>query len=304
MNDNSCIIRGGAVVCGRSRAARSRRGDRRWAHRGHRAYRSVRIRRTAGFRRGALPVVDARGAFVTPGLVDIHSDYVETWRRRAERGHGPEHITVQGGPRAGDPRRNHHLPFAFRLRRTRFRPQAHPRLRQRERAHRPRGGPAGGRRARPSDPPPAAHARELDSVDLFDDIEAYLRSARWTWCRSWITRRAKDSIATCSCSADTLKGYRGRHRRRGARHCPSQQESEKLTYAQIAILASAARERGVSIASHDDDSEEKLAFMDGLEAVISEFPSRCPSRVRRGRAACTPWPARPTSCWGTAIRAI
>ena len=45
-----------------------------------------------------------------------------------------------------------------------------------------------------------------------------------------------------------------------------------MTYAQIAALASIARERGISIASHDDDSAEKLAFMDGLEASISEFP--------------------------------
>ena len=51
-----------------------------------------------------------------------------------------------------------------------------------------------------------------------------------------------------------------------------QQESQKLTYAQITALAAVARERGVSIASHDDDSEDKLAFMDGLEATISEFP--------------------------------
>ena len=51
-----------------------------------------------------------------------------------------------------------------------------------------------------------------------------------------------------------------------------QQESEKLSYAQIAKLADIARGRGISIASHDDDSAEKLAFMDGLQATISEFP--------------------------------
>ena len=40
----------------------------------------------------------------------------------------------------------------------------------------------------------------------------------------------------------------------------------------LAPRLSVARERGMSIASHDDDSEDKLAFMDGLEATISEFP--------------------------------
>ena len=32
---------------------------------------------------GVLPIMDARGAFVAPGLIDIHSDYVENVASRA-----------------------------------------------------------------------------------------------------------------------------------------------------------------------------------------------------------------------------
>ena len=71
---------------------------------------------------------------------------------------------------------------------------------------------------------------------------------------------------------DTLKGYRDVSDEDVRDIVRQQQESQKLTYAQITALAAVARERGVSIASHDDDSEDKLAFMDGLEATISEFP--------------------------------
>lgn len=48
----------------------------------------------------------------------------------------------------------------------------------------------------------------------------------------------------------------------------------------------------MSIASHDDDSEDKLAFMDGLEATISEFPISLDIARAARRAACTPPRAR------------
>ena len=77
MNANSCIIRGGSVVCadrvlpdhdvvivdGRIAAIEPV-----GAH-------DFDVQPDAAL--GALPVVDARGAYVTPGLIDVHSDYVE-----------------------------------------------------------------------------------------------------------------------------------------------------------------------------------------------------------------------------------
>jgi alpha-D-ribose 1-methylphosphonate 5-triphosphate diphosphatase len=52
---------------------------------------------------------------------------------------------------------------------------------------------------------------------------------------------------------------------------------DKITAAQggmgrMQTLAKVAREHGISIASHDDDTPEKVALIQGLGAVISEFP--------------------------------
>ena len=77
MDTNSCIIRGGTVVCadrvlpdcdvvvidGRIAAIEP--------------VGASDFDAQPDATMGVLPVVDARGAYVVPGLIDIHSDYVE-----------------------------------------------------------------------------------------------------------------------------------------------------------------------------------------------------------------------------------
>ncbi|MFV0558019.1 MAG: phosphonate metabolism protein PhnM [Enterococcus sp.] len=47
---------------------------------------------------------------------------------------------------------------------------------------------------------------------------------------------------------------------------------EKISFEQLAFLAQAAKEQGISLASHDDDTLEKLAIVEQLGSSISEFP--------------------------------
>ncbi len=49
-------------------------------------------------------------------------------------------------------------------------------------------------------------------------------------------------------------------------------ESRKLAPARMARLAALAREHGIALASHDDDTPEKVAEMAALGVTISEFP--------------------------------
>ncbi len=51
-----------------------------------------------------------------------------------------------------------------------------------------------------------------------------------------------------------------------------QQAAPKITLEQLTTLARMATERGIVIASHDDDSPEKIAMMRELGCTISEFP--------------------------------
>ncbi|MBC5583941.1 alpha-D-ribose 1-methylphosphonate 5-triphosphate diphosphatase [Eggerthella sp. NSJ-70] len=273
MDTNSCIIRGGTVVC----ADRALPDcdvvviDGRIA--------SIEPVGSSDFdaqpdaTMGVLPVVDARGAYVVPGLIDIHSDYVEnvasprpsvvmdlsTSLYKADRelvSHGVTtifHSLSVYGAHVFDhkPIRNFGNVSALIDRVAGLREGE-------ERDHLIRH---------------RLHMRvELDSVDLYDDIEGFLRSGKVDLVSFMDHTPGQGQYRDLLVFGDTLKGYRDVSDEEVRAIVRQQQESEKLTYAQITALASVARERGVSIASHDDDSEDKLAFMDGLEATISEFP--------------------------------
>lgn len=222
---------------------------------------------------GVLPVVDARGAYVAPGLIDIHSDYVEnvasprpsvvmdlsTSLYKADRelvSHGVTtifHSLSVYGAHVFDhkPIRDFGNVSALIDRVAALRAGE-------ERDHLIRH---------------RLHMRvELDSVDLYDDIESFLRSGKVDLVSFMDHTPGQGQYRDLLVFGDTLKGYRDVSDEDVRDIVRQQQESQKLTYAQIAALAAVARERGVSIASHDDDSEDKLAFMDGLEATISEFP--------------------------------
>ena len=273
MDTNSCIIRGGTVVCadrvlpdcdvvvidGRIAAIEP--------------VGASDFDAQPDATMGVLPVVDARGAYVVPGLIDIHSDYVEnvasprpsvvmdlsTSLYKADRelvSHGVTtifHSLSVYGAHVFDhkPIRDFGNVSALIDRVAALRAGE-------ERDHLIRH---------------RLHMRvELDSVDLYDDIESFLRSGKVDLVSFMDHTPGQGQYRDLLVFGDTLKGYRDVSDEDVRDIVRQQQESQKLTYAQITALASVARERGVSIASHDDDSEDKLAFMDGLEATISEFP--------------------------------
>ena len=273
MDTNSCIIRGGTVVCadrvlpdcdvvvidGRIAAIEP--------------VGASDFDAQPDATMGVLPVVDARGAYVVPGLIDIHSDYVEnvasprpsvvmdlsTSLYKADRelvSHGVTtifHSLSVYGAHVFDhkPIRDFGNVSALIDRVAALRAGE-------ERDHLIRH---------------RLHMRvELDSVDLYDDIESFLRSGKVDLVSFMDHTPGQGQYRDLLVFGDTLKGYRDVSDEDVRDIVRQQQESQKLTCAQITALASVARERGVSIASHDDDSEDKLAFMDGLEATISEFP--------------------------------
>ncbi|WP_281654664.1 alpha-D-ribose 1-methylphosphonate 5-triphosphate diphosphatase [Eggerthella sinensis] len=272
MDNNSCIIRGGTVVCadrvlpecdvvvidGRIAAIEPAGAD-------FDAQPDATV--------GVLPVVDARGAYVVPGLVDIHSDYVEnvasprpsvvmdlsTSLYKADRelvAHGVTtifHSLSVYGAHIFD-----HKPIRDFGNVSALIEHVADLRDGEERDHLIRH---------------RLHMRvELDSVDLYDDIEQFLRSGKVDLVSFMDHTPGQGQYRDLLVFGETLKGYRDVSDEDVRDIVRQQQESEKLTYAQITALAAVARERGVSIASHDDDSEDKLAFMDGLEATISEFP--------------------------------
>lgn len=222
---------------------------------------------------GLLPVVDARGAYVAPGLIDIHSDYVEnvasprpsvvmnlsTSLYKADRelvSHGITTIyhslSVYGSVIFDHkPIRNFENVSALIDRVASMRAEE-------ERDHLIRH---------------RLHMRvELDSVDLYDDIERYLTSGKVDLVSFMDHTPGQGQYRDLLVFGDTLRGYRDVTDEEVRDIVLKQQQSKKLTYAQLSVLSGIARERGISIASHDDDSEDKLEFMGEIGAGISEFP--------------------------------
>lgn len=289
MDNNSCIIRGGTVVCadhvrpdcdviiidGRITAI-ERAG-------------SCDFDAQPDATVGVLPVIDARGAYVVPGLIDIHSDYVEnvasprpsvvmdlnTSLYKADRelvSHGITtifHSLSVYGAHVFDHKPIRNFDNVSELI---------------ERVAALRAGEERDHLIRHR-----LHMRvELDSVDLYDDIDAFLRSGKVDLVSFMDHTPGQGQYGDLLMFGDTLKGYRDVSDDEVTAIIRQQQESDKMTYAQISSLSLTARERGISIASHDDDSLDKLAFMDGLEATISEFPiSLAIARAARGRGMHT-----------------
>lgn len=273
MDNDSCIIRGGTVVCPdrvlpdhdvvvidgciaaiAPRAAGELDGE-------------------PNASAGVLPIVDACGAFVTPGMVDVHSDYVENVASprpsvvmdlnaslyKADRelvSHGVTtifHSLSVYGAHIFDHKPIRDFSNVSAL------IEAVARLRGgEERDHLIRH---------------RLHMRvEVDSVDLYDDVERCLRSGKVDLLSFMDHTPGQGQYRDMAVFSETLKGYRDLTDEEVTRIARQQQESDKLTAAQMAALAALARAQGVSVASHDDDSIGKVEAMAALDASISEFP--------------------------------
>lgn len=220
-----------------------------------------------------LPVVDAQGAYVTPGMIDIHSDYIESVAcprptaildlpsslYKCDRelvGYGITtifHSLSVYGLKIFD-----HKPI-----------RDFPKVRQlvdlvaamakgEERDHLIRH---------------RMHLRvELDSVDLVEEVRDCLARGKVNLLSFMDHTPGQGQYRDLRVFSETLKGYRDLDDQEVADIVRAQQEGQKITYRQMEDLAALAARQGVNIASHDDDSEDKLEVMTSLGASISEFP--------------------------------
>lgn len=222
-----------------------------------------------------LPVVDARGAYVTPGMVDIHSDYIEniasprpsvvmdlpTSLYKCDRelvGHGITtiyHSLSVMGHDEFKPKPIRHFENVSKLLDTIGAMKAGE-----ERDHLIRH---------------RMHLRvELDAVDRYDEIKGYLEQGRLDLVSFMDHTPGQGQYSDMLVYRETVNGYHdGKLSQQELdRIVAGRLSCEKMSYNQLAELADIAREQGISIASHDDDSREKVDVMRGLGAAISEFP--------------------------------
>lgn len=220
-----------------------------------------------------LPVVDARGAYVVPGMVDIHSDYIESVA-------SPRPSVVMDLPTSlykvdrelvahGVTTIYHSLSvYGSRM-------FDHKPIRNFENVSKLLDSIADIREGEEHDHliRHRLHLRvELDAVDRVDEIEQYLKENKVDLLSFMDHTPGQGQYRDLLVYANTMKGYQDMSDEEVKELIADRQNAAKVSPEDMSRLAALAHERGISLASHDDDSTEKLEFMKTMDAVISEFP--------------------------------
>jgi alpha-D-ribose 1-methylphosphonate 5-triphosphate diphosphatase len=216
-------------------------------------------------------VLQADGGWVLPGLVDIHADYIEHMvaprptsvmdfglaLREAERELVTHGITTMF----------HSLAF-YAFSQFSVPPLRDPRATGRmvqliEGAHR-------GRHVIRH----RLHARfEIDSLDRRAEVEGYLRAGTVHLLSFMDHTPGQGQYRDLDVYRSALKAWRGLGEEAVEQSIAASRSRRRLPVEEIAEMAELARSCGVAVASHDDDSAEKVSLVHGLGARISEFPT-------------------------------
>jgi alpha-D-ribose 1-methylphosphonate 5-triphosphate diphosphatase len=219
-------------------------------------------------------VIDAAGAWVAPGFIDIHSDYVE-----GVASPRPGVLMNLGAALFGTDRELvaygvttiYHSLSVYRMLVFDQKP-----IRRFENVARLIDLIDGMRldEARRHLIRHRVHVRvEADAIDRLEQIERLLKGRKIDLLSFMDHTPGQGQYRDLMVFRDTLKGHRPDISDAEIRDTVvAQQTASKLTLGQMGHLARVACQGGIAVASHDDDSMEKLEAMKGIGVSISEFP--------------------------------
>lgn len=215
-------------------------------------------------------IIDAAGGYVTPGFIDIHSDYIEHMAaprptslldfklslRETEKELISHGITTM-----------FHSLSLFKISDYKYRP-----IREAENIQKfidlieqSRHGKHLVRHR--------FHARfEIDNIIEIDKMKSYITEKKVHLISFMDHTPGQGQYRDLEVYRKAIKGYKGLSEEEIEQIIAKHQSKEKLTIEAIKDIARLAKEYGIAIASHDDDSLEKLDFVQSLGTVISEFP--------------------------------
>ena len=216
-------------------------------------------------------IIDANGGYISPGFVDIHSDYIENivsprptslmdfdlGIREAERILITHGITTMF----------HSLSiykddgFSHKLIRN---PQNVNRLideisKTHENKHLIRN---------------RLHARfEIDNIDEVDSLIQNIQDGKVHLVSFMDHTPGQGQYRDLEIYRETLKGYQKMSDEQANQIIENHQNKEKLTLDKIQEVAAIALDNHIAIASHDDDHADKLSLVKSYGTTISEFPT-------------------------------
>lgn len=117
------------------------------------------------------------------------------------------------------------------------------------------------------------HARyEIDNLDRVEELAQYIREGKIHLISFMDHTPGQGQYRDIELFKKTLKGYQNWSEAEMERVITETRNAPKLTLERVAEMAALARKHGVAVASHDDDSAEKIALVQSFGTTISEFP--------------------------------
>ena len=117
------------------------------------------------------------------------------------------------------------------------------------------------------------HARlEIDAVDNIEQIKQFILAGKVQLLSFRDHSPGQGQYRNLEIYRKTLKGYKKITDNEIDKVIAARQGSEKMTLAMIQDIAELAHRKNIAIASHDDDTLEKIEFLKQFGATISEFP--------------------------------
>lgn len=216
-------------------------------------------------------LVDAAGAYIMPGIIDIHSDMIESYIQPRSTAVMDFEMGLKEAERVlagcGITTMFHSIsmyrPGTWDVKEIRQAPQVKKlvalvaRYRHDERLIRHR-----------------YHLRyEIDNLACYDDVMDMMR-------KGYVDLLSFMDHTPGQGQYKNLEIYRKHQANDGrdlteetfAKLVKTEQEKELITLEQLKTMAALAKELGISVASHDDDTLEKLELNEQLGVAISEFP--------------------------------
>lgn len=117
------------------------------------------------------------------------------------------------------------------------------------------------------------HARfEIDNVKGVERLKKYIRDGKINLLSFMDHTPGQGQYRNIETYRKTLKGYKDVTDSEIDEMIEERQFKDTITSETIEEITHMAKDRNISIASHDDDSFDKIDFIKGIGATISEFP--------------------------------
>jgi len=219
---------------------------------------------------GSVEVIDARGGFVSPGFVDVHSDFIETMAvprptsmidfnlslRESEK------ILINQGITTMFHSLSLYKPDGF----------SHKPIRIAENVKKivdlinKTGDNNHLIRHR-------FHARlEIDNFEEIENLKGYINENKVDLISFMDHTPGQGQYKDLEVYRNTIKGYKDLSDEEIDSIIETHQGEEKMTLDLIKEIADLAHAKNISVASHDDDCIERLNLVKSFGATISEFP--------------------------------